>query len=218
MPGLTDHIAERLGRARVLPAVTIERVEDAVPVARALAAGGLDVIEILMRTPAAAEAIYRIRREAGEVIVGAGTVRSKAMAADAAEAGAAFLVSPGGTPTLCEAAEATGLPLLPGAATATEAMLLLERGYRIQKFFPAEALGGAAAMKALAGPLPEIMFCTTSGVHAGNAASYLARPNVLCVGGSWVAPADRIVAQDWAGIIELARAASRLPRGQAGGP
>lgn len=212
MPDLTGRIADRLRRARVLPAVTIERVEDAVPVARALAAGGLDVIEILLRTPTAIEALYRIRRDVGDVVVGAGTVLSRTMATDAAEAGANFLVSPGGTAALCEAAEATGLPFLPGAATATEAMLLLERGYRVQKFFPAEALGGPAALKALAGPLPEIAFCATGGIHAGNAAAYLSQVNVLCVGGSWVAPPDRIAAEDWAGITELARAATRKPR------
>jgi len=193
----------------VIPVLVIESPQQAAPLASALVAGGLPVLEVTLRTPAALEAIAAICAVQG-AIVGAGTVLTSQDAQAAREAGAQFAVSPGSTPRLVEACEALDLPLLPGAVTATEAMLLLERGYDMLKFFPAEASGGVAALKALAGPLPQLAFCPTGGVTPENAGAYLSLPNTLCVGGSWVAPADAMRDGDWARITSLARAASQL--------
>ncbi|MHA7827774.1 MAG: bifunctional 4-hydroxy-2-oxoglutarate aldolase/2-dehydro-3-deoxy-phosphogluconate aldolase [Roseovarius sp.] len=193
----------------VIPVLVIESPQQAAPLASALVAGGLPVLEVTLRTPAALEAIAAICAVQG-AIVGAGTVLTSQDAQAAREAGAQFAVSPGSTPRLVEACEALDLPLLPGAVTATEAMLLLERGYDMLKFFPAEASGGVAALKALAGPLPQLAFCPTGGVTPENAGAYLSLPNTLCVGGSWVAPADAMRNGDWARITSLARAASQL--------
>nr|MCU0855404.1 bifunctional 4-hydroxy-2-oxoglutarate aldolase/2-dehydro-3-deoxy-phosphogluconate aldolase [Paracoccaceae bacterium] len=162
-------------------------------------------------TPAALEAIHEMARVEGGV-VGAGTLLTPGDVHRAVEAGALFGVSPGATDRLLDAAEEAGLPLLPGAATATEAMRLLERGYTVQKFFPAEASGGAKALAAIGAPIPQVSFCPTGGVSLANAREYLSLQNVLCVGGSWVAPKDAVAAGDWARIEALAREASGLPR------
>jgi len=197
--------------APVIPVLVIEDVAVARPLAEALVAGGLPVLEVTLRTRAALEVIAEMAKVPGAV-VGAGTVLTKADVEAAKAAGAQFAVSPGATDLLCAACEEAGLPLLPGAATATEAMKLLERGYTTVKFFPAETSGGAPALKALGGPLPQITFCPTGGIGPNNAADYLALPNTHCVGGSWVAPADKIKAGDWEGITALAKAAAQLGR------
>jgi 2-dehydro-3-deoxyphosphogluconate aldolase / (4S)-4-hydroxy-2-oxoglutarate aldolase len=197
--------------APVIPVLVIRDPAHAAPLARALVAGGLPVLEVTLRTPAALEVMAEMARVEGAV-VGAGTVLSPADVRAVQGAGAVFAVSPGATDRLLSACEERALPLLPGAATATEAMRLLERGYTMQKFFPAEVAGGAAALRALASPLPQIGFCPTGGIGPANAAAYLALPNVTCVGGSWVAPADLIARGDWDGITALARAAASLSR------
>lgn len=197
------------GLAPVVPVLVVDDVASAAPLARALVAGGLPALEVTLRTPAALEAIRAMADVEGGV-VGAGTLVTPEDVRAAKAAGARFGVSPGATPTLLAAAEAEGLPMLPGAATASEAMALLERGYDMLKFFPAEASGGAAALKGIGAPLPQISFCPTGGVSPGNAMAYLGLPNVVCVGGSWVAPAAMVAAGDWAGIEALARAAANL--------
>ncbi|MEX5726713.1 2-dehydro-3-deoxyphosphogluconate aldolase/(4S)-4-hydroxy-2-oxoglutarate aldolase [Rhodovulum iodosum] len=197
-------------RAPVIPVLVIEDAAQARPLAKALVAGGLPVLEVTLRTPAALEAIHEMSRVGGGT-VGAGTLITPKDVAAAKAAGAQFGVSPGATATLVQAAADEEMPLLPGAATASEAMALAERGYTMQKFFPAEAIGGVAALKSLAGPLPHIRFCPTGGVTPANAGSYLALSNTLCVGGSWVAPAELVRRGDWAAITELARAAAALP-------
>ena len=194
----------------VIPVVVIEDAAAAVPLARALAAGGLRVVEITLRTGAALHAIEAIAGEVEDAIVGAGTVLSKGQLVAAARAGARFLVSPGMNSDLLKAAADSPIPLMPGAATASEVMALMDAGYTIQKFFPAEPAGGLAYLKALAAPLPAIRFCPTGGIGKDNAEKYLALGNVACVGGSWVAPADAIAKGDWARIEALAREASRL--------
>ncbi len=198
-------------RAPIVPVLVIHDLAHARPLAEALVAGGLPALEVTLRTPAALEAI-RIMAQVPGGIVGAGTLVTPQDVRAAHEAGARFGVSPGATDRLLEACEAQGLPTLPGAATATEAMALFERGYDMLKFFPAEASGGAPALRAIGAPLPQITFCPTGGVSPANADSYLSLPNVLCAGGSWVAPNDLMAAGDWAGIEELARAASGLAR------
>ncbi|WP_413873681.1 bifunctional 4-hydroxy-2-oxoglutarate aldolase/2-dehydro-3-deoxy-phosphogluconate aldolase [Albidovulum sp.] len=197
--------------APVVPVLVIERADDAAPLARALVAGGLPALEVTLRTPVALEAIRAMAEVAGGV-VGAGTLLTPADVKAAKAAGARFGVSPGATDRLLAACEDEGLPLLPGAATATEVMALLERGYTVQKFFPAEASGGAAALSAIGAPIPQVRFCPTGGIGPKNVGDYLSLGNVLCVGGSWVAPKDRVAAADWTGIETLARAAAALPR------
>lgn len=198
--------------APVIPVLVVEAAEEAAPLARALIAGGLPALEVTLRTPAALEAIRAMAGLPGGV-VGAGTLLTPEDVRAAVAAGARFGVSPGATPRLLDAAAEAGLPLLPGAATASEVMALLERGHRVQKFFPAEAAGGAAALAALGGPLPQVAFCPTGGIGPANAPAYLALRNVLCVGGSWVAPKAMVAARDWAGITALARAAAALRAG-----
>ncbi|MEP3333755.1 bifunctional 4-hydroxy-2-oxoglutarate aldolase/2-dehydro-3-deoxy-phosphogluconate aldolase [Sedimentitalea sp.] len=200
---------EICARAPIVPVLVIHDVAHARPLAEALVAGGLPALEVTLRTPVALEAI-RIMSEVAGGIVGAGTLVTPADVRAAREAGALFGVSPGSTPALLDACEAEDLPTLPGAATATEAMMLLERGYDMLKFFPAEASGGAPALKGIGAPLPQITFCPTGGVSTKNANSYLSLPNVLCAGGSWVAPVDLMKSGDWAGIEDLAREASKL--------
>ncbi len=195
--------------APVIPVLVIDDVAHAVPLAEALVAGGLPVLEVTLRTPAALEAIRAMAGVAGGT-VGAGTLITPEDVAAAKEAGAHFGVSPGVTPALAQACAVHDLPLIGGVATVSEAMAMLSGGYDMLKFFPAEANGGAAALKAFAGPLPQISFCPTGGVTPENAPAYLALPNVACVGGSWVADASRMRAGDWAGITELARTAARL--------
>ena len=197
--------------APVVPVLVVDDVSTARPLAEALVAGGLPALEVTLRTPAALEAIRAMAEVPGGV-VGAGTLITPADVRAAKDAGARFGVSPGATPALLAACAEADLPLLPGAATATEAMMLLEQGFDMLKFFPAEASGGAPALKAIGAPLPQIDFCPTGGVSPENAMDYLSLPNVVCAGGSWVAPKSAITAGDWAGIETLARAASALGR------
>jgi len=201
---------EKLCRtAPVIPVLVVEEAATAGDLAQALVAGGLPVLEVTLRTPAALDVIREMAKVEGG-IVGAGTVLTRADAVAAKEAGAQFAVAPGATDKLLDACEEIGLPILPGAATSSEAMKLLERGYRVQKFFPAEANGGAPALKAIGAPLPQILFCPTGGVSPGNAMNYLSLSNTACVGGSWVAPKDKVQAGDWAGIEALAAEAAKL--------
>jgi 2-dehydro-3-deoxyphosphogluconate aldolase / (4S)-4-hydroxy-2-oxoglutarate aldolase len=194
----------------VIPVLKIDRLADAVPLARALAAGGLPAIEITLRTPDAIDAIRLVREEVPESIVGAGTILTARQYEQAERAGATFIVSPGTTQELLDAAHASDVPLLPGAVTPSEIMAAMEEDYRLLKFFPAEQSGGIAYLKSIASPLADVRFCPTGGIGENNARDYLALPNVVCVGGSWVAP-DRLIASgDWAGITALARAASGL--------
>jgi 2-dehydro-3-deoxyphosphogluconate aldolase / (4S)-4-hydroxy-2-oxoglutarate aldolase len=199
-----------LALAPVVPVVVIEDAAHAVPLARALVAGGTPAIEVTLRTPAALDAIRAIAAEVEGAHVGAGTVLDGAQYEAAVQAGATFIVSPGSTPALLDAAARQSVPLLPGAASASEAMNLLEHGYTLQKFFPAEAAGGVAMLRSLGGPLPGIRFCPTGGVKPGNAREYLALPNVICVGGSWLTPANLVQAGDWASIEQLAHEAAAL--------
>ncbi|MBT8419135.1 MAG: bifunctional 4-hydroxy-2-oxoglutarate aldolase/2-dehydro-3-deoxy-phosphogluconate aldolase [Silicimonas sp.] len=203
--------AEICGLAAVIPVLVIEDAAIAGDLARALVAGGLPALEVTLRTPAALETIREMAAVDGGV-VGAGTLLTPDDVAAAKNAGALFGVSPGATDRLLDAAEDADLPLLPGAATASEAMRLLERGYTVQKFFPAEASGGAPALKAISGPLPQIRFCPTGGITLVKAPEYLGLGNTICVGGSWVAPQSLIDAGDWAGIESLAREAAALSR------
>ncbi len=196
-------------RAPVIPVLVVPDAGRAEDLARALVAGGLPALEVTLRTPSALDVIARMARVEGG-IVGAGTLLTPDDVSRAVDAGATFGVAPGATDRLLDACEAAGLPLLPGAATATEAMALLERGYTVQKFFPAEASGGAAALRAIGAPLPQISFCPTGGVSLKNARAYLDLPNTLCVGGSWVAPADAVDAGNWDRIEALAREAAAL--------
>lgn len=200
---------ELCGLAPVIPVLVVEDAGKARPLAEALVAGGLPVLEVTLRTPAALEAI-RAMAEVPGGHVGAGTLISAEDVRAAKAAGATFGVSPGATDALLAACEDEGLPLLAGAATASEAMRLLARGYDMLKFFPAEASGGAAALKALAGPLPQVSFCPTGGVSPGNAGEYLKLGTVQCVGGSWIAPADLVAAGDWGAIEAKAREAAGL--------
>ncbi|MEO9683128.1 MAG: bifunctional 4-hydroxy-2-oxoglutarate aldolase/2-dehydro-3-deoxy-phosphogluconate aldolase [Tateyamaria sp.] len=197
--------------APIVPVLVVEDVDHARPLAEALVAGGLPALEVTLRTPAALEVIAAMASVKGGV-VGAGTLVTPDDVRAAKEAGAQFGVSPGATDALIAACEAEGLPLLPGAATASEAMALLERGYDMLKFFPAEASGGAPALKGIGAPLPQISFCPTGGVSMANANSYLSLSNVVCAGGSWVAPKDLVQAGDWTGIEALAAEAATLQR------
>ncbi len=211
-PEVASLETERLCRlAPVIPVLVIEDAALARPLAKALVKGGLPVLEVTLRTPAALDAIAEMAQVDGGV-VGAGTLLSPEDVRAARAAGARFGVTPGTTDRLLDAAEAEDLPTLPGAATASEALRLYERGYSVQKFFPAEANGGVPALKAIGAPIPQVRFCPTGGVSPSNAESYLALANVLCVGGSWVVPADKLAAGDWDGIAALARSAAALPR------
>ena len=196
--------------APVIPVVTVERSRDAIPLAKALLAGGLRVIEVALRTPAALDAIKAIVAELPDVIVGAGTVTKPQDVARADEAGADFLVTPGTPPGLMQALRDAPVPVLPGCATVREAMELAAAGFPVLKFFPAEHAGGVRWLKAVAEPLPQIRFCPTGGINGENAAFYLALRNVIAVGGSWIAPPQAIAAGDFAGITARARAAASL--------
>ncbi|MEM9715310.1 MAG: bifunctional 4-hydroxy-2-oxoglutarate aldolase/2-dehydro-3-deoxy-phosphogluconate aldolase [Pseudomonadota bacterium] len=202
-------ISEAIHAAPVIPVIVIEDASIARPLGEALVAGGLPVLEVTLRTDAALDAIKEMSAIKG-AIVGAGTLLTESQASSAKQAGAVFAVSPGATDMLLQGCIDQKLPLLPGAATASEAMRLLERGYVFQKFFPAEASGGAPALKSLASPLPQITFCPTGGVSLSNANDYLSLPNVNCVGGSWVVPKDLVAERDWDGITTLAKEASQL--------
>lgn len=206
---MTDRSHEIRTLCRLAPVIPVLVIEDAArarDLAGALVAGGLPVLEVTLRTPAALAAI-RAMADVPGAVVGAGTLLGAVDVRAALDAGARFGVSPGTTPALLDAVEAAGMPFLPGAATVSEAMALLSRGYDVLKFFPAGAAGGVAALSAIRGPLPQVGFCPTGGVDAGNLADYLRLPNVLCCGGSWVAPPGLVAAGDWAAITALARAA-----------
>jgi 2-dehydro-3-deoxyphosphogluconate aldolase/(4S)-4-hydroxy-2-oxoglutarate aldolase len=199
-----------LKAAPVIPVVIIDNLADAVPLARALVAGGLPVIEITLRTPAGLDAIRAIAAEVDGAIVGVGTVIEPAQYAAAARAGAKFAVSPGATKALLDAAADAGIAALPGVSTASEAMALIERGYGFAKFFPAEPAGGAAFLSAIASPLPQLQFCPTGGITLESAPKYLLLANVICVGGSWMVNRKAIAAADWTGITEAAVQAAAL--------
>ncbi len=193
----------------VIPVLVIEQLETARPLAQALIQGGLLVLEVTLRTSVALDAIKAMAEVPGAV-VGAGTVLTKQDLLAAKQAGAVFAVAPGATDALLQAAEDEQFPLLPGAATASEVMRLMERGYDTLKFFPAEAAGGVKMLKSLAGPLPQVSFCPTGGVSPQNVGEYLSLSNVLCVGGTWITPLDKINSGDWAGIQQLAQQASQV--------
>ncbi|MGW6209224.1 bifunctional 4-hydroxy-2-oxoglutarate aldolase/2-dehydro-3-deoxy-phosphogluconate aldolase [Streptomyces sp. NPDC055089] len=199
-----------LDLAPVMPVVVLEDAADAVPLARALVAGGLPAIEVTLRTTAALDAIRAIAAEVPDAVVGAGTVISARNVSDTVAAGARFLVSPGWTDALLDAMKASGVPFLPGVSTTSEVVALLERGVTDMKFFPAEAAGGTAYLKALSAPLPRARFCPTGGVSLASAPSYLALPNVGCVGGSWMVPGDAVAARDWSRVERLASEAAAL--------
>jgi 2-dehydro-3-deoxyphosphogluconate aldolase / (4S)-4-hydroxy-2-oxoglutarate aldolase len=199
-----------LRRAPVIPVLTVAAIEHAVPLARALVRGGLPVLEITLRTPCALAALAAMRDAAPDAIVGVGTLTRPSDLADAERAGAQFGVSPGYAPDLVAAARDVGYPLLPGVMTPSELMAARLAGFTALKLFPAQQAGGAGMVKALGAPFPDVTFCPTGGVTRANAPDYLALPNVACVGGSWVAPADRIAAGDWSAIEALARDAAAL--------
>jgi len=201
-----------IARAPVIPVVVIDRIEDAVPLARALVAGGLPLIEVTVRTPVALEAIRLIAAEVEGAIVGAGTVTERAQIDAVIKAGATYIVTPGTTPDLAKALAEAPIPVLPGCATASEAMTLAALGFHVLKFFPAEPSGGAPFLKALGGPLPHLRFCPTGGIGPNNAHEYLALPNVVAVGGSWVVPGAAIKAGDFDTVRDLSTAASQLVR------
>ena len=212
---LSSQVDSVLDLAAVVPVVVIAEVSDAVPVARALVGGGLRGVEVTLRTPAALEAIRAIAEEVPEAVVGAGTVITPGQVAAAVAAGARFLVSPGWTEGLLAAMRGCGVPFLPGVSTASEVVALLEHGVREMKFFPAQAAGGTAYLRSLAGPLPQARFCPTGGITPANLASYLALPNVICCGGSWVAPAQAMQAGEWSAIEAMARGVSAAARSAA---
>ncbi len=209
-PDLSAPTASVLDVVPVMPVVVVDDLATAVPLARALVAGGLPAIELTLRTAVALDAIRAIADEVPEILLGAGTIVTPGQAKEAADAGARFLVSPGTTPSLLAAMTDTGLPFLPGTATVSEVLTVLEAGVTEMKFFPAEASGGAAYLKSIASPVPQARFCPTGGITAASAASYLSLANVGCVGGSWLTPADAVAAGDWARIESLAREASAL--------
>jgi 2-dehydro-3-deoxyphosphogluconate aldolase/(4S)-4-hydroxy-2-oxoglutarate aldolase len=205
--GRRAKLAEILRAAPIIPVITIEQVEDGVPLARALVAGGLPALEITLRTPAAPAAAKAIAKEVPEAILGVGTVLTPQDLETARGLGARFAVSPGATAELLDAAAAGDLPFLAGVQTASELMAALARGFDVVKFFPAVPAGGIAALKALAGPFPQVKFCPTGGIGEDNFREWLALPNVAAVGGSWLAPAADIRAGNWAAITERARKA-----------
>ncbi len=207
---MTPDARPLLALAPVIPVLTIKDAAMAVPLARALVAGGLPVVEVTLRTPAALDAIRAIARDVPDAVVGAGTITRTGDIQAATAAGSRFLVSPGTPPDLAEELAGVPVPVLPGCATATEAMALAARGFTALKFFPAEPSGGAAFLKSLSGPLPGLIFCPTGGIDAAKAPSYLALANVGAVGGSWVVPDDALAAGDFARITALARAARAL--------
>ncbi len=199
-----------MGDAPVIPVIVLNDVAHAVPMARALVAGGIRMLEVTLRTPVALQCIERIAKEVPEAVAGAGTVRTPAEAQAAARAGARFAVSPGFTNSVGQACRDHGLPLLPGVATGSEIMMASEAGFKELKFFPAMQAGGPAMLKAWSGPFFDVKFCPTGGVSVGNAKEFLSLPNVVCVGGSWLVPIDALLAGDWARITALAAEAARI--------
>ena len=211
----TSNIADILADGPVIPVIVVEDAAHAVPLAKALVAGGVRVLEVTLRTDAGLESIRRMIAEVPGAIVGAGTVLTGAQLDQVAKLGAAFAVSPGTTPSLLDAAKDSPVPLLPGTATASEVMNVLERGYTYMKLFPAEASGGVDKLSSLASPLPAAKFCPTGGIDPEKAKRYLALPNVMCVGGSWLVPRDAVRQGDWARITELAAGTAALRKGAA---
>lgn len=214
MPSVAERhheaLSHALARAPVVPVMVIEDIATAVPLARALVAGGLPLLEITLRTPVALEAMKRVAGEVEGAICGVGTVLTPEQLAAAEQAGARFAVSPGSTARLLDAAEDSAVPVLPGANTPSETMALRERGYRLQKFFPAEQSGGAAYLSSLSTVIADVRFCPTGGITVEKAPAYLALKNVVCVGGSWIMPKAALAAGDFATIEALARAAAGL--------
>ncbi len=206
----TMKIDDILKAARIIPVLEVQELANAAPLARALAAGGLRVVELTLRTACAIDAVKAMQDAAPDLIVGMGTVRSPGDVEASAKAGAAFLVSPGATPQLLAAMREAEAPGLPGVATASEAMTAFAAGFRAMKFFPAEPAGGIDYLKSLAGPLPDIFFCPTGGIGAEKAADYLALANVACVGGSWIATKEMIARGDWAAIEARAKSAAAI--------
>lgn len=198
-----EKLAALFRQAVVIPVLTIERLEDAVPLAKALVAGGVRILEVTLRTSVAVDAAKAIIAEVPDAVVGIGTILNGDDLARAKSLGAVFGISPGATPELLKAAAASDLPFAPGIATASELMAALAAGFDLVKFFPAEQAGGIKGLRALAGPFPNVRFCPTGGVGEANAASWLAEPNVLCVGGSWICPAAEVRAGNWAGITAM---------------
>jgi 2-dehydro-3-deoxyphosphogluconate aldolase/(4S)-4-hydroxy-2-oxoglutarate aldolase len=209
---MTVSIKEVMTTSPVMPVMVINQLDQAVPLARALVEGGLKVLEITLRTPVALDAIRRIKAEVPGAIVGAGTIINTQTLKNAIDAGAEFIVSPGVTDSLLDAALASGVPILPGVITPSEVMRLMDRGITAMKFFPAEAAGGIPMLKSIGGPLPQVTFCPTGGVNPTNAVEYLALSNVACVGGSWMAPSELVDAGDWAEITRRAAEASALKK------
>ncbi len=204
---MSTQVEHIMNASPVMPVLVIENAEDAVPLARALLAGGLRVLEVTLRTEAALDAIRAISAEVDGAIVGAGTVTEPVQLQAVEDAGGVFAISPGATPALLKAGIESRLPYLPAISTVSEMMVAMEYGYQAFKFFPAEINGGVPALKAIAGPFPEVTFCPTGGIGPGNFTDYLALPNVSCVGGSWVVPTELVSSRDWAGITALAAAA-----------
>lgn len=210
MASKQDALLGLLNSAVVIPVLTIERLEDAVPLARALVAGGVRVLEVTLRTPVAIPAAKAIIADVPEAVVGIGTILNGDDLARAEAVGAKFGISPGATPELLRAAAASALPFAPGIATASELMQALAHGFNLAKFFPAEQSGGIKALRALAGPFPDTRFCPTGGIGEANAAAWLAEPNVVAVGGSWLCPAVDIRSGNWGGITAMCNRAMKL--------
>ncbi|MCL7420591.1 MAG: bifunctional 4-hydroxy-2-oxoglutarate aldolase/2-dehydro-3-deoxy-phosphogluconate aldolase [Methylobacter sp.] len=209
---MTASIKDIMNTSPVVPVMVINKLEHAVPLAHALVEGGLKVLEITLRTPIALDAIRRIKAEVPGAIVGAGTVINLETLKQAIDAGSEFLVSPGVTESLIDAALQSGVPILPGVISPSEVMRLMEKGITEMKFFPAEAAGGIPMLKSIGGPLPQVTFCPTGGISPKNAADYLALSNVACVGGSWMAPADLVDKEDWQEIKRRATEAAALKK------
>lgn len=210
MADKTQNLLDVLKLQPVIPVLVVDDVDSAVSLARALVAGGLKAIEVTLRTPAGLDAIRAIADQVKGAVPGAGTVLDAAQYQQAVDAGSEFIVSPGTTLELLDFAKTSKIPMLPGAATASEVMALREEGYKVLKFFPAEQAGGASYLKSLSSPLADMLFCPTGGINLNNANDYLSLPNVVCVGGSWVAPKSLVEAGDWDGITVLAREACEL--------
>lgn len=208
IPSRQDQLDELLALGRVIPVITLRRLQDAVPLARALVAGGVRLLEVTLRTEAAMAGAQAIIRDVPEAVVGIGTVLTPDDMRRAVGIGARFALSPGATPALLDAAADVPIPFLPGIATASELMQALGRGFTVVKFFPAASAGGLAGLKALAGPFPQARFCPTGGITEENAAEWLAQPNVVAVGGSWLTPSAEIAAGEWGAIQARARRAS----------
>ena len=210
MTAKQEELAALFRPARIIPVLTIERIEDAVPLAKALVAGGVHVLEVTLRTPVAVESAKAIMAHVPAAVVGIGTILNADDLARAEGIGARFGISPGATPDLLKAAAASALPFAPGIATASELMLALAHGFNLVKFFPAEPSGGIKALRALAGPFPDARFCPTGGIGEANAAAWLAEPNVVAVGGSWLCPAADIRSGNWSGITAICNRTMKL--------